>query len=377
MIVAAGRIVAAEQDFAPGHIVIEDDRIRAVGPGIPSTADRVFPDGTLVPGFIDLQVNGASGLDLLDCDPDGVARLSTYLASTGTTGFLPTLISAPAERIHHAVQTLRQARSVGAEVLGIHLEGPALSSLRKGAHHPRWLRAPKDAEVRRMYAETLPELRLVTLAPELPGADELMDWLTRERIIVSLGHTDATYEQAAQALGHSARMVTHLFNAMRPFHHRDPGVVGAAFDDPRCVCGLIVDGVHVHPAAVRFVHRVLGARRIALVTDATAAAGMVPGTYTLGSRYVRFEAGDAPRLEDGTLAGSALRMDQAISNLVAWGLDLREAILSATAVPASVLGLTDRGALTPGLRGDVCVLGRDGHAIFTLVGGRIAFESHP
>ncbi len=377
MIVGAGRVAAAEQDFVPGHIVIDGDRISAVGAGIPSHADWVFPEGTLVPGFLDLQVNGASGVDLLDCDEEAVVRLSGYLASTGTTGFLPTLVSAPAEQIQSALHALRQAHPTGAEILGVHLEGPALSHQKKGAHHPRWLRAPGDAEVRRMYAEALPELRLVTLAPELPGAEDLIDWLARERVIVSLGHTDATYEQATQAFHRGARMVTHLFNAMRGFHHRDPGMVGAVVDDPDCVCGLIADGVHVHPAAVRLAYRVLGAHRIALVTDAITAAGMVPGTYTLGSRYVRLEAGDAPRLEDGTLAGSVLRMDQAVSNVVSWGIALRDAVVSTSQVPATLLGLVDRGTLASGMRADVCVLGRDGRASQTLVAGRIAYERRP
>ncbi len=374
MIVGAARIVAAEGDFTPGHLTIEGDRITAIGGGIPAGADRVFPEGTVVPGFIDLQVNGADGVDLLESDAAAVSRLSDYLASTGVTAFLPTLVSAPAERISSALRVFREVRPSGAAILGVHLEGPVLNHQKKGAHHPRWLRAPGDSEVRTMYANALPDLRVVTLAPELPGAEVLMEWLLRERVIISLGHTDATYEQATQALGHGARMVTHLFNAMRAFHHRDPGVVGAAFDDPRCICGLIADGVHVHPAALRLAYRMLGADRVALVSDAVAAAGMPPGTYTLGNRAIRLKAGDAPRLEDGTLAGSVLRMDQAISNLVGWGITLRDAVVSSSQVPARLLGVTDRGALTPGLRADLCVLGRDGRATFTLVDGRIAYE---
>ncbi len=377
MIVGAARIVAAETDFAPGHVAIEGDRITAVGAGIPAAADRVFPEATVIPGIIDLQVNGASGVDLLDCDAAAVSRLSDYLASTGVTAFLPTLVTAPAERISSALQAIRTAHPTGAVVLGIHLEGPVLNHQKKGAHHPRWLRAPGDPEVRAMYANALPDLRMVTLAPELPGTEALMDWLLRERIIVSVGHTEATYEQTAQAFAHGARMVTHLFNAMRPFHHRDPGVVGAAFDDPRCICGLIADGVHVHPAVVRLVYRMLGSERVALVSDAVAAAGMPPGTFTLGNRPIRVKAGDAPRVEDGTLAGSVLRMDLAISNLTSWGIALRDAVFSSSQVPARLLGATGRGALAPGLRADLVVLGRDGRAVFTLVGGRVAYERNP
>ncbi len=374
MIVGAARVVAPNTDFAPGHVAVEGEHISAVGPGIPSGADRVLPEGTLIPGFIDLQVNGASGVDLLECDTAAVARLSDYLASTGVSGFLPTLVSAPAERLAGAVQVVRDAHPSGAAILGVHLEGPVLNPQRKGAHQTRWLRFPGDAEVRIMYAEALPDLRLVTLAPELPGVDGLMEWLVRERVIVALGHTEATYEQANHAFGAGARMVTHLFNAMRPFHHRDPGIVGAAFDDPRCTCGLIADGVHVHPAGVRLAYRMLGADRIALVSDAVAAAGMAPGTYTLGTRPVRVKAGDVPRLEDGTLAGSVLRLDQAIGNLLSWGIPLRDAVTSSSHVPAAVLGLADRGALAVGLRADLTVLDRNHRAVLTLVGGRIVHE---
>jgi len=374
MIIAAGRVIAADQDFVPGYVNVEGESIAAVGPGIPNDADRVFPEATVLPGLIDLQVNGANGIDLLDCDAPAVARLSTHLASTGVTGFLPTLVSASLERIGEALRAVREARSSGAVILGVHLEGPVLNHQKHGAHQARWLRLPGDAEVRTLYANAFPDLRIVTLAPELPGADALVDWLVRERVVVSLGHSDATYEQAAAAFSRGARMVTHLFNAMRPFHHRDPGIVGAAFDDPRCICGLISDGFHIHPSAIRFAYRMLGAGRIAVVTDSVAAAGMAPGTYSLGGKAIRLKAGDAPRLEDGTLAGSVLRLDQAIGNLQNWGIAFRDAVASCTQVPARVLGLTDRGALAPGLRADVTVLDRTSRAILTLVGGKITYE---
>lgn len=377
MIIAAGRVIGADQDFAPGHVKVEGASISAVEPGLPADADRVFPEGLLLPGLIDLQVNGASGTDLLEADADGLSRLSNYLASTGVTGFLPTLVSASLDRSSAALQAVHEARQSGAAMLGVHLEGPVLNPQRQGAHQSRWLRLPGDAEVRTLYSNALPELRIVTLAPELPGADALIDWLVRERVVVSLGHTEATYDQAAAAFARGARMVTHLFNAMRPFHHRDTGLIGAAFDDPRCVCGLIPDGVHVHPAAVRLAYRMLGAHRIAVVTDAVAASGMAPGTYTLGNKAIRLKAGDAPRLEDGTLAGSVLRMDQAITHLQSWGIPLRDAVASCTLVPAHVLGLTDRGALAPKLRADLTVLDRTGRTVLTLVGGQIAYEHRP
>jgi N-acetylglucosamine-6-phosphate deacetylase len=166
-------------------------------------------------------------------------------------------------------------------------------------------------------------------------------------------------------------MVTHLFNAMGAFHHRDPGLVGAALDDAQCVCGLIADGVHMHPAVVRLAYRVLGPDRIALVTDAVAAAGMPPGDYLLGERSISVTGDGQVRLVDGTLAGSALRMDTAIANLVRWGIPLRDAVRMAATTPARLLGLTDRGRIAPGMRADLCVLGPDGLASLTVVAGRV------
>ncbi len=373
MLICAGRVVADSGDLVPGHVLVEGDRIAAVGAGIPSSAQHHYPSGTLVPGFIDLQVNGGAGVDLLNCAVQDIERLCGYLASTGTTGFLPTLISAPLDQIQQAVARLRQARPRAAEILGAHIEGPAINPERAGAHDPGFLRPADDPQLREFLAAAAPQLRVVTLAPELPGAGDLIAWLVDRGVVVSLGHTDATYAQAADAFRRGARMVTHLFNAMRGLHHREPGVVGAAFDHPDCVCGLIADGIHVHPAAVRLAFSVLGSNRVALVSDAMAAAGMPFGEYRLGGRIVRVEEGDAPRLPGGGLAGSTLRQDEAVRRVVAWGIPLRDAIHSAAAVPAGLLGLGDRGLVAEGMRADLCVLGEDGRAVLTVVAGQTVY----
>ncbi len=374
MLICAGRVVADSGDLVPGHVLVEGDRIAAVGAGIPPSTQHHYPSGTLVPGFIDLQVNGGTGVDLLDCAVQDIERLCGYLASTGTTGFLSTLISAPLDQIQQALTRLQQARPHAAEILGAHVEGPAINPQRAGAHDPRFLRPAGDPQLRKFLAAAAPQLRVVTLAPELPGAGDLITWLVDRGVVVSLGHTDATYAQAADAFRRGARMVTHLFNAMRGLHHREPGVVGAAFDYPNCVCGLIADGIHVHPAAVRLAFSALGSNRVALVSDAIAAAGMPPGEYRLGGRTVRVTEGDAPRLPDGGLAGSILRLDDAVHNLVTWGIPLRSAIQSVTVVPARLLGLSDRGAIAEGRRADLSVLAEDGRAAFTIVAGRIVYR---
>ncbi|MDR5709637.1 MAG: N-acetylglucosamine-6-phosphate deacetylase [Armatimonadota bacterium] len=374
MILAAGRVIGAAGEFAPGHVVVQSGLIAAVGEGIPPDADRIFPTGTLVPGFVDLQLVGSFGVDLLTADEAQVEELSRRLAATGTTGFLATLVSAPMDRLHGALRTLRRARPIGAVLLGVHLEGPVLNPARCGAHDPRHLRAPDDPEVWRLIADALPDLQMCTLAPELPGVEALIRWLVQEGVVVAIGHTDATYEEARRALA-QARMATHLFNAMRGLHHREPGVVGAALEDPRCLVGLIPDGVHVHPAVIRLVYRLVGPDRVVLTTDACAAAGMPPGTYTLGGREVSVGADGVPRLPDGKLAGSSLRMDQGIANLVRWGIPLADAVRSAATIPARLLGLADRGAIAPGMRADLCVLDEDFRAVLTLVGGAVVHEA--
>ncbi len=374
MIVAAGRVVGVDREFGPGYVAVEGGLIAAVGEGIPAGTEWVFPQGTLVPGFIDLQVNGGFGIDLLTADELQVEKLSLHLAATGTTGFLATLITAPPDRVRSALEVLRRARPRGAALLGVHLEGPVLNPDRCGAHDPRHLRAADDPEVWQLVSYALPDLQVFTVAPELPGAEALIQRLERERVIVAIGHTEATYEQALRALLH-ARMVTHLFNAMRGLHHREPGVVGAALEDPRCVLGLIPDGVHVHPAVVRLVYRLVGPDRIVLTTDACAAAGMPPGTYTLGGREVTVGPDGVPRLPDGTLAGSTLRMDRAVANLVRWGIPLVDAVRSASTTPARLLGLSDRGALVPGMRADLCVLDEAFCPVLTLVAGEVVYEA--
>jgi N-acetylglucosamine-6-phosphate deacetylase len=370
VIVAAGRVLTPFEEFTPGYVVVEEGRVAEVGRGIPPRPDQHYPDGVLVPGFVDLQVNGAGGVDFLRCDADSLPRAQRYLASTGTTSFLATLVTSPPEPLEAAGRLLERAScDTGAEVVGLHLEGPVLNPSRRGAHDPRWIRTPTDPEIRELYHRLGGFLRLVTLAPELPGAQELVRWLVDRGVLVSAGHSDATFEQAQQAFQAGVRMVTHLFNAMRPMHHREPGLAGAALQDGSWACGIVADGVHVHPAFFRLAYRMLGPDRLVLVTDAISAAGCGAGRFTLGTQEVEVGPDGAPRLADGTLAGSVLRMDQAVANAVRWGVPLADAVRMATATPAQVLGLPDRGVLRPEGRADLCVL-VEHKPVLVLVGGR-------
>ncbi|MDQ7801364.1 MAG: N-acetylglucosamine-6-phosphate deacetylase [Armatimonadota bacterium] len=374
LVLAAGVVVAPDRDLVPGYVVVEDGLIAEVREGTPRRADREFPHGVLVPGFVDLQVNGAAGADFLSCTPEQFAAARRYLASTGTTSFLPTLITAPPEVVRAAAQVVAVGAGGGAQPVGLHLEGPAISPKRAGAHDPRWIVPPGDPSVRRLVADLGGLVRAVTVAPEQPGGLELVRWLAGAGVVASVGHSDATYQQAREAFEAGAGMVTHLFNAMRGLHHREPGVVGAALEDGAWVCGLVADGVHVHPAAFRLAYRLLGSERMALVTDAMAAAGAAPGRYRLGGALATVLPGEAPRLADGTLAGTVLRMDEAVDNATRWGVPLRDAVRMATTTPARVLRLEDRGLLRPGLRADLCVL-VEGRAALTVVAGEVVWDS--
>ncbi len=373
LVLAAGVVVAPDRNLVPGYVVVEGELIAEVGEGTPRGADREFRHGVLAPGLVDLQVNGAAGADFLSCTPEQFAAARRYLASTGTTSFLPTLITAPVEVARAAARVVASGAGAGAQPVGVHLEGPALSPNRAGAHDPRWIVPPGDPRVRQLVADLGDLVRVVTLAPEQPGGLELVGWLASAGVVASVGHSDATYQQARQAFEAGAGMVTHLFNAMRGLHHREPGVVGAALEEGSWVCGLVADGVHVHPAAFRLAYRVLGPERVALVTDAMAAAGAPPGRYRLGGALATAPAGKAPRLADGTLAGSVLRMDEAVRNAIRWGVPLRDAVRMASTTPARVLGLEDRGLLRPGLRADLCVL-VEGRAAFTVVAGEVVWD---
>src|ERR671913_1567440 len=284
--------------------------------------------GLLCPGFIDLQINGAFGADI-GPDAEAIRTLVAKLPTTGVTSFLPTLISSPPERYETFFDTLKEgAIARGACVLGAHLEGPFLAPERKGAHDPANLRSVDLGFLRELLRSE--KVKLMTLAPELPKSLEGIELLLEEGAVASAGHTEATYEKVMRAADAGLRLGTHLYNAMRPLAHREPGTVGALLTHDRIRTGIIADGVHVHEAALRLAHRAKGSEGLILVTDAMEAAGMPQGDYELGGRKVRLEDG-AVRLPDGTLAGSALTMDEAVRNAAKFlGISLTEAVRMAS-----------------------------------------------
>jgi N-acetylglucosamine-6-phosphate deacetylase len=377
VLIAAPRLITATAGSpiaAPGYVAMAGGVVTAVGRGDPPRApDIALPGGVLLPGLVDLQVNGYFGEEFLTADADGWARVITRLPQTGTTAFLPTFITAPPGVLTaglRAAAALIPALPAGARVLGVHVEGPFISPRWKGAHNEAWITEPSAGAVAELLDAGRGVLRLVTLAPERPGGMSAVTRLTEAGILVSVGHSDATARQVAEAADHGARMVTHLFNAQRPMHHREPGVVGQALTDERLTSGLIADMHHVSPQVCVLAFRAAPGR-ICAVTDAAACAGMPPGSYQLGGEPIELPPGDGqpPVRGDGTLAGSGLRMDTAVGNLAAAGIGLVEAVSAATRVPADLIGRPDLGRIAPGAAADLAWLGDDMRTRATWIGG--------
>ena len=335
-------------ELVPGDVELSDDGTLAAY-GLASANGR----GVAAPGFVDLQVNGFGGVDLLEADADGYRRAGEALLETGVTSYLPTFISAPEEDLVAALAAV-PVIAEGPRILGVHLEGPFLAPSRLGTHPPEARRDPDPALLERLLAAG--PIRLVTLAPELGGADALIELLHDHGITVSCGHTNATAEEAEAAFDLGVRTVTHLFNAMRPFRHRDPGIAGAALARDDVIVQIILDGVHLAPETALIVWRA-ATGRLALVTDAFAGAGtgMSDGSYSLGTLEVTLRDG-VVRGPDGVLAGSTLTMIDAARNLHALGVPLAQALEAASTVPARVVGISTVGRLDVGLPADVVVL---------------------
>ena len=352
-----------------GHHVrpVAGGTIPAAGTGVAASIDAT---GLLVgPGLVDLLCNGAGGIDLT-AEPERLWEVAALLPRWGVTAWLPTIVTGPPEIRVRALAALRAGPPASvdpgrcATPLGLHLEGPFLSRERRGAHRAEHLAAPDPAVVEAEGWSAQAGVALVTLAPELVGAREVIVELVARGTVVSAGHSSATAAQATAAIDGGVSYVTHLFNGMAPLHHREPGLAGVALTDPRVRVGLIADGVHLHPTTVALAAHALGPR-LSLVTDAVGALG---GPGDVG-------AGTGVRLADGTLAGSTLSLDRAVRNLGAWAeLSLPAALAAASSRAADVLGLADRGWVAPGAVGDLVLLDRSGEVMVTVVGGRVAFD---
>lgn len=353
-----GSLVEADLHFTGGLIVEQ-----------PVDEMVIDAEGSIVsPGLIDIQINGGFGHDFTQ-DPTTIWQVGEHLPALGVTSFLPTVVTSPNEITDLAIEVVANRKPLGyhgADVIGLHFEGPWISPEMHGAHNAGYIVDP-DADVARRWVES-GQVRIVTLAPERPGANLVAQILTDGGVVVSVGHTAASFEVARDALATSATLATHLFNQMSPLRHRDPGAVGAALLSDRHAT-LIVDGLHLADGAVDLAWRLLGEDRTILVTDAMAALGLGPGTYPLGDGPITVGA-DGPRTSDGRLAGSIVTLPKAAQFLMrSTGAGVGAALKGVTANPGRVLGLVDRGSLDRGLRADMTLLDGDLSPIATFVAG--------
>jgi N-acetylglucosamine-6-phosphate deacetylase len=385
--ICAPQVVTPAQVYTPGWVTTQQGRIVAVGAGAPpahSAVETRLPTGVLAPGMVDIQINGAFGVDFAGAaDEDWIAVLQR-LPTTGVTAVVPTYVTATVHQLTVALcryralhESLTELPSA-ARTLGVHLEGPFLSARQRGAHREDLLRDPDPATLDRLLSAAGDFLTYVTLAPERRLAIEAVRRFVAAGVHVAIGHTDADEQTVLAAADAGATLVTHLYNAQRPMRHRDPGVVGAALTDPRLTLGLIVDLHHVMPTPVRLAFAAASGR-VALVTDAVAAMGMEPGNYRLGGDTVIVEPGRPPVRRDGAIAGSSVRMDEAVANTVACGVDLRTAIDAATRIPAAAVGRPELGRIEAGVGADLVWLGEDLRARATWIDGRLAWSDgqHP
>ncbi len=349
-------------------ILIRDGMIEAIGPrnsiSLPAGANEVNASGKIAaPGFLDVHIHGAGGHDVMEGTPDALQTVSKTIAAHGTTSFVATTVTASPENICKASEGIsryiarqHETGDTRAEILGIHFEGPFISPARRGVHPVEWLKLPSTELLAKFIDAACGHARILTIAPELLGALPCIDAARRSGIVVGIGHTDATCEQAFAAFDHGARHAIHMYNAMRPFSHRDPGVIGAVLTTPGVTAELIADGVHVEETAMRLLLQAKGAGGVILISDGISATGMLDGTYRLGSFEVTVSGGVC-RNAEGKLAGSTLTLDRALRNIVALGASFADALRMLTLNPATLLGIeSKKGSLRAGADADIILL---------------------
>lgn len=368
----SGKVVTPTGVIRQGCVEVDGERISAVAE-FPTIRDGHW----IVPGFVDMHCHGGGGHTFTSGDPDAALGAAEFHLTHGTTSVLASLVTAPHEQLRTVTSALAPLVEKGL-LAGIHYEGPYLSAVRCGAQNPDFLRDPSADELTELLDVGGGAVRMVTLAPERPGALDAIRLLVARGVVAAVGHSDATYDQTLLAVEAGASVGTHLFNGMRSPHHREPGSVFALLNSANVVCELIADGIHLHPGTLTFAASVAGPERAALVTDAMAAAGMTDGEYELGGQAVTVVDGVARlavRGEDagstpGTIAGSTLTMDEALRQAVAAGVSVPDAARMAATTPAQAIGLGDRiGRLLPGWRADLVVLDDNLRVVRVMRGG--------
>jgi len=386
MYTITGDIVTADGVLPGGAVTVDDaGDIAEVGPQgtvSPRSGDIDAHGFLVLPGFVDMHVHGGGGADFMHGTPEAARQAARTHARFGTTGLLATTMTASREDTDAAIVAAREVIEAGpgegeARVLGIHLEGPFLCAAKRGAQPKAFVRPPDADELAHWIALSAGTVRQITLAPELPGAEEVIRLARANGVIVSIGHTDAKAADVLAAIAWGATRATHTFNAMRGLHHREPGTVGAVLARPEVVCEVIADGVHLDPLVVRLIVAAKGAAGAVLITDAIEGAAMADGEYALGGQPVFVRDGTAA-FADGTLAGSVLTMNRAFANVVGFaGVSLPEAARLSSGNAARQLGMEERfGEIAPGRAADLVILHPEtGEVAWTLVGGRVAWRS--
>ncbi len=383
IVISAQRLYTPQQAVEAPLLFIEDGFISAISSRaqseVPENAKFVdLGDSILAPGFVDIHMHGGAGLDVMRSSPSELPRLHRFLASHGVTAYFPTTVAAPLDQTCQALGRLADAIESSdvydddipqARPIGIHLEGPFLSHKRRGVHPAEYLISPTIEVFDRLWQAARGHVRMMTIAPELPGATEVIAEAARRNVLVSIGHSDAQLDATQAAVKAGARHATHTFNAMRPLDHRDPGILAEVLTNAQLSADIIADGIHVAPEVVKLFLQAKGIDHSVLITDATAAAGMPDGTYQLGP--IQVEVKDGRCTSDGKLAGSVLTMDRAIRNVQQFaGWSLQDAVRAATLNPTRASGLAKHGTLTTGAEANIVVLSHTGEVKQTIVRGR-------
>jgi len=375
LLIKQGKIIVHDS-IIEGDIVINNGKISRIAPTIDAKVQpTLFLGGKFYvsPGLIDLHTHGALGYDFLDASLEGNRKIIDFCSSHGTTYLLATIGTAPTERMLKAAEAIIALKDD--RIGGIYFEGPFLSPERKGAQPEQWLVTPSIDRYRELYAKTKGRMRILALAPELPGAKEIIHQALSDNVIPALAHSNASYEEAMEAIDQGVRHFTHLYNGMRVFHHRDPGAVAAALLRQEVTVELIADGIHVHPAVLKTVIKLKGIENICLITDSISAAGMKDGSYFFSGQEIIVERGIARLATGDSLAGSTLTLDKAIRNLLEWGVSFPHAIKMASSTPARVLGIQhSKGSITPGKDADLVIFDQDLKVRAVFVRGRLVYN---
>lgn len=381
-LVLIGSAVLEERIMEDAAIVMDGNQIIEIGTRseVKLLADdeiAAVEQGWIIPGLIDIHVHGSQGADVMDGSVEAIEQISQSLAAYGVTGFLATTMTDSMDNIRQAVKAVLAAKDQGlsgAVVLGVHLEGPWINRKYKGAQPEGAISVPSKEELLEMLALLRDDWKMVTLAPEINGGLDAIKLLAEKGVICSIGHTDATYNQVMEAIEQGASHGTHLFNAMRGLHHREPGTVGAILADSRLTCDLIADTIHVHPAAIKVVWDAKGRDKCMLISDGMSAVGMPEGEYELGGQRVLVR-GCTAMLADGTLAGSRLTLNRAVETLVQHGgVDLTDAVYMASRGPAIKLGFSQKGSIRQGFDADLAVLNSNYSVDLTIVQGKVCYR---